>query len=89
MEDSDRSGLLKIYTIEEPKHVTVVVENNGPQIPESIRQVVFKKFYTTKAAKNGTGLGLNIVKNIIDDHHASIKLESDEDLTRFSITFNK
>jgi signal transduction histidine kinase len=48
---------------------------------------MFKKFYTTKAKKSGTGLGLSIVKNILHDHNATIEVFSDEQITKFIVTF--
>jgi PAS domain S-box-containing protein len=89
MEESEERGLLKIYSSIEQNYVNIVIENNGPKIPEEIQNEIFNKFYTTKSSKNGTGLGLNIVKNIIEDHDARIKLESTNESTKFIITFNK
>jgi signal transduction histidine kinase len=58
-------------------------------ITKEIQERIFEKFFTTKSAKNGTGLGLNIVKNILDEHDAFISLDSNEKLTTFTITFKK
>jgi signal transduction histidine kinase len=89
MEESEAKGLLKIYSSVEQNYINIVVENNGPKIPEEIQNEIFNKFYTTKSSKNGTGLGLNIVKNIIEDHDAKIDLVSTDAATKFIITFNK
>ena len=50
---------------------------------------IFDKFYTTKGAVNGSGLGLSIVKNVVQEHDAIIVLFSDKKKTQFKITFNK
>jgi signal transduction histidine kinase len=65
----------------------VVFDNNGPQIPPDVIENIFKKFYTTKGKKNGSGLGLSIVKNITDEHDAILNVVSDNNRTKFIITF--
>jgi PAS domain S-box-containing protein len=87
MEEKGERGHLKIYSTQEQNKVSIVVFNDGPQIPLEIQDQIFDKFYTTKASKNGTGLGLNIVKNIIDDHNAKIALKSTDENTQFIVTF--
>ena len=67
--------------------LTVVFENNGPQIPSDVLDNIFKKFYTTKGRKSGSGLGLSIVKNITDEHDAALNVVSDNERTKFIITF--
>ena len=89
MEDNENRGLLHIYSSETNKTISIHLENNGPMISMEVQARIFEKFYTTKSAKNGTGLGLNIVKNILDEHDASISLNSNELLTTFTITFKK
>lgn len=89
MEETGERGLLRIYDHKKDKRITIIVENNGPKIPDEIQSEIFNKFYTTKSAKNGTGLGLNIVKNIIQDHNAKIELDSTDDRTQFKITFTR
>ena len=57
-------------------------------IPDEIVQTIFNKFYTTKAKKSGSGLGLSIVKNVLKEHKADIHIESSDVLTKFVITFH-
>ena len=52
------------------------VSDDGPGIPEAIRQRVFEPFFTTK--EEGTGLGLSIVARIIEEHGGSVAVESIE-----------
>jgi signal transduction histidine kinase len=89
MEETGQRGLLKIYSTETPTEISISVENNGPEIPMEIQEKIFEKFYTTKSKKSGSGLGLSIVKNIIDEHQASVILQSSSKMTKFSVTFNK
>ena len=78
---------LGIIAEKEDNKIVVTFENNGPKIPDEIVQTIFNKFYTTKAKKSGSGLGLSIVKNVLKEHKADINIESSESLTKFIITF--
>ena len=82
-------GIIKIYTETTLDEVTVHIANNGPKIPDEVKQHMFDKFYTTKARRNGSGLGLSIVKSVLDEHVAHMVLESTEEWTTFSITFKR
>ena len=53
--------------------VLVRLTDNGPGIPNAIREEIFNPFVTTK--KTGVGLGLSIVSQIIDGHHGTIRVE--------------
>lgn len=54
------------------KIVTVEVRDTGSGIPEDKLDKIFDPFFTTKSAGNGTGLGLMVVKKIIDLHEGKI-----------------
>jgi signal transduction histidine kinase len=54
--------------------VWVRIKDNGPGIPEEIRQQLFSPFYTSKA--NGTGLGLPICRKLVDAHGGTIEVDS-------------
>ena len=67
--------------------VVVSVANNGPAIPRDIQDRVFEAFFTTKAPGQGTGLGLDTAYSIVvNQHGGTLKLESDESETRFTVT---
>jgi signal transduction histidine kinase len=53
-----------VSTRPEAGGVVLAVEDNGPGIPEGLRERVFNPFFTTKAPADGTGLGLTIVARI-------------------------
>lgn len=61
------------------KEYTVVIEfvDTGTGMPPEIRSRVFEPF-VTHGKRYGTGLGMSIVKKIIDDHKGSVEVESDE-----------
>jgi len=79
---------LGIIAEKDDSKIVVTFENNGPKIPDEIIQTIFNKFYTTKAKKSGSGLGLSIVKNVLKEHKADIHIESSDVLTKFVITFH-
>ncbi len=54
--------------------ILITVSDDGPGIPEKVREHIFEPFVTTKA--NGTGLGLAITKRIVTAHRGSITLNS-------------
>ncbi len=55
--------------------IDVVVWDNGPGIPEHIRDEVFRPFFTTKPAGEGTGLGLHICKQTVETIGGQMFLE--------------
>jgi signal transduction histidine kinase len=59
-----------------PPSVVISVRDDGPGIPEDVRDRVFSPFFTTKA--RGSGLGLAIVRKIVDAHDGRIDMVVDE-----------
>ncbi len=59
-----------------PSGAEVTIADNGPGIPDDIRQHLFQPFFTTKGER-GTGLGLWVSRGIISKHGGSIDLTSD------------
>lgn len=84
-----RGTMLKISFKEENGQVIGVLEDNGKGIPNSIKNVIFKKGVKGELSQ-GLGLGLFLVKTIVDSYDGSIKVE-DSILggTKFIITLNK
>lgn len=80
---------LSVYSITDSKTISIIVENNGPIIPSNQIDKIFEKFYTTKAHRSGSGLGLSIVKNVLEIHKAKVIVDSSKERTRFKITFKK
>ena len=59
------------------EHFSIVVADNGAGIREEDRQRIFEPFFQAQDNKPGTGIGLNIVKNIVDRHHGTIRVASE------------
>ena len=57
-------------------HFQIVVADNGIGIKEEDQQRIFEPFFQAEGNKPGTGIGLNIVKNIVDLHHGTISVAS-------------
>lgn len=53
----------------------ITIEDDGPGIPSDIKERLFEPFFTTKG-KQGTGLGLALVKKIVDEHGGRVEMES-------------
>jgi PAS domain S-box-containing protein len=88
MEDQ-KEKVLKLYSEVSPSVFTIIVENNGPEIKGELKRKIFNKFFTTKGSRNGSGMGLSIVKNVLEEHQGRIDVKSDEKATRFVIQFNR
>ena len=67
-------GKLIVTTSNHGHYYEVHISDTGRGIPEELKEKIFTPFFTTKPA--GTGLGLPIVKKIIDDHDGSITYHS-------------
>lgn len=74
LEGSRRIKEDKLKFIE--KAVVVEVEDTGSGIPEDILNKIFTPFFTTKGDKGGTGLGLWIVRSIVEMHNGKMKIEN-------------
>jgi two-component system sensor histidine kinase TctE len=58
------------------KVVVLQVEDSGPGIPETERELVFQPFYRSLGVEaDGSGLGLSIVQEIAQQHHATVSVE--------------
>ena len=89
LEDSDvQEKKIRINITETQQQYIFSVENNGPKIPEEIRDSIFKKGFTTKK-EEGHGMGLAIVSEIVNKAKGKIELKSDEEETVFTVSFGK
>lgn len=73
---------LTIEIIEDLKSYKFDITNNGTTIPKEILDKMFESGFTTKG-QNGSGMGLSIVKEIIDNYGGNIMVESSDGKTSF------
>ncbi|PJZ53944.1 PAS domain-containing sensor histidine kinase [Leptospira adleri] len=66
--------------------VEVIVSDSGPGIPFAVQDRIFEPFFTTKAQGEGSGLGLDIARRIIETHGGSIRFETSASGTKFFVT---
>jgi signal transduction histidine kinase len=66
------------------EHVHLVVEDDGPGIPETVQRRIYEPFFTTK--ESGTGLGLSIVHGMVAAHGGNLSFESAPQRTRFAVS---
>jgi two-component system NtrC family sensor kinase len=72
MEAHQPKGVIKISTSSRGDTVRVIIQDNGPGIPEENLSKIFDPFFTTKEVGKGTGLGLSLVYGIIKEHGGTI-----------------
>ena len=80
-------GQLIVRTYPDRQYVCVDIEDNGSGIPEEDQTRIFEPFFTTKPMGEGTGMGLDIVKKIVDRHKGKITLDSKPGRTVFTLCF--
>jgi len=70
------------------ERVTVEFADTGGGMAEEVRARIFDSHYTTKERGRGTGLGLVVVRQVMNDHHGGIEVESEVGRgTRFRLWF--
>lgn len=78
-------GELQVEVRVGEKEVLIAFTDNGPGIPPEILPRIFEPFFTTKAKGEGTGLGLDICRRIVEKHHGRITVDSQPGRTRFTV----
>lgn len=85
MQAMNNKGTLTISTALENEGIRVDVNDTGHGIPKEIQNRIFEAFFTTKKAGEGSGLGLDIVRKIVDKHQGKISFVSEVGNTTFSV----
>jgi signal transduction histidine kinase/CheY-like chemotaxis protein len=70
---------IEVRVYERDGHVCYSVQDNGPGVPESLRDKLFEPFFTTKAPGSGMGLGLSLSHGIVGEQNGSIEHEEPEE----------
>ena len=80
-------GRLHIRTSHQGGDACVDIMDDGPGIPPEIRAAIWEPFFTTKGVGEGSGLGLDIVRRIVQQRHGgSVRVDSRPGETRFRIS---
>ena len=66
---------VKSHLAAENDRVRIEISDTGPGIPEDVVPHIFEPFYTTKEEGEGTGLGLSLAYNIVENHQGSIRVK--------------
>jgi len=81
----DNQGSLEITVAQQDNHLVIQITDSGKGIEEEIKPRIFEPFFTTKPVGEGSGLGLDIVRKIIEKHQGKIEVASQPGKTTFSV----
>ena len=86
-----RCGTVEIKIFENADNILVKISNTGSEIPREKQDKIFNKFYQADESHStrGNGIGLAIVKRIVDLHKGEISVSSGNDITSFTVTLPK
>jgi signal transduction histidine kinase len=80
------SGTITVRTRLENDCAVVEISDDGPGIPEDVQARIFEPFFTTKPVGQGTGLGLDTVRRIVEErHNGTIAVDSRPGETTFRV----
>ncbi len=85
MNESKEKKITISWSAPDHDQVCLSVRDSGPGIPQEIRESIMRPFFTTKAAGQGSGLGLSISKTICESHGGSLQLQHTTNQTEFVI----
>ena len=85
---SPEDGLISVTIHEKEDWLKVTIINSGPEIAPEERKRIFEKFYQAEQSRSvqGNGVGLAIVKRVVELHHGFGEVESSGGMTAFTVT---
>jgi signal transduction histidine kinase len=73
---TDPGTAVEATVAREGDEIVLAVEDDGPGIPEELQDKVFERFYRGSSDRGGSsGLGLSIVRAVVESHHGSVRIE--------------
>jgi hypothetical protein len=89
VEATNGTGTIAVNVFKDNKDVVVTIQDNGPGIPAEIISKIFTPYFTTKKNQGGTGIGLDICKNVIFSIGGIISVSSQPGKTIFTVRILK
>jgi signal transduction histidine kinase len=80
-----QNGRVELTAVREGHYIAVRVIDDGPGIPQDIVTRIFDPFFTTKPVGKGTGLGLDIVRRLVQRNNGQIDVKSEPGRTEFRV----
>ena len=74
--EKEENPIINVSVLSENKNIKITVSDNGKGIADDVKDLIFEPKFTTKTS--GMGLGLGIIKNIIEAYDGTITFTSDE-----------
>jgi two-component system, LytTR family, sensor histidine kinase AgrC len=82
LREKEHDKFIELHLSEDIKNYYFKIKNNGPQIPATVKEMIFEPGFTTKGSE-GEGMGLAISKEILEEYGGSIMVYSNSDETSF------
>lgn len=80
-------GQIIIRTCQKNNNLLVEIEDNGPGIPADVKNRILEPFFTTKPMGKGSGLGLDVVRRVVQNRHSGgLLVDSVPGKTRFTVS---
>ena len=77
---TQENGLVTIKILRSDKKIKLIVQDNGPGVAAEFKERIFERFFRVIGSKaTGSGLGLSIVKQIVDIHSADIVINDNSE----------
>lgn len=88
---TNKNGIIEFHINESQNDISVSVLNTGSEIPEDQQKKIFNKFYQVDQSHStqGNGIGLAVVKSVVDLHKGNVSVRSQDNATMFTVTLPK
>ncbi len=85
---SNPGGVIDIGIQEQHDELTVYISDSGEEIPPDAQPRIFNKFYQADSSRatEGNGIGLAVVKKVVELHSGTVSVQSSDKLTTFAVT---
>ena len=86
--ENEENPIIDVIVLTEKNNIKIIVSDNGKGIAEDVKDLIFEPKFTTKTS--GMGLGLGMIKNIIEAYEGRISFTSKEGIgTIFTVILPK